>query len=111
MKKVYLLLSLIILTISCSNENTLKFKKEDYGKKWPFSVDEIEVYCSGYKEIYCKTNDGKIYALNGSAKGASNNNTKISKIEEIWLDDTEFEGLKISYSEFITEGLKLCESK
>lgn len=110
MKKIYILL-LLILTISCSNDNTLKFEKSDFARKWPFSVDEIEVYCSGYKEIYCKTNDGKVYALNGSAKSASKDDLSISKVEEIWLDNPEFEGLKIPYSDFITEGLKLCEEK
>ncbi|WP_291134417.1 DUF2511 domain-containing protein [Flavobacterium sp. UBA7663] len=111
MKKFYLL-SILTLLISCSkNENVLRFSKQDYGKEWPFSVDEIEVYCSGYKEIYCKTNDGKIYALNGSAKGASRDNPTINKVEEIWLDNPEFEGLKIPYAQFITEGLKLCDDK
>jgi len=110
MKKFCLLL-LTAFIISCANENTLKFKKENYGKRWPFSVDEIEVYCAGYKEIYCKANDGKTYALNGSAKGASRDNPEISKVEDIWLDDPEFDGLKIPYSDFIGEGLKLCEDK
>lgn len=52
-------------------------------REWPFSVNEIEVYCSGYKEIYGQTNNGKIYALNGSAKDASHNDPSISKVEEI----------------------------
>lgn len=110
MRKIYFLLLLILIT-SCSSDNTLVFKKIDYGKKWPFSVNEIEVYCSGYQEIYCKTNDGKIYPLNGSAKGASKDNPSVNRVEEIWLDDPKSEGLKIPYSQFITEGLKLCENK
>lgn len=113
MKTFYYFL-LLLITISCSgpaSQNTLKFTREDYPGKWPFSVDEIEVYCSGYKEIYCKTSNGKTYALNGSAKGISHNDPSISKIEEIWLDDPELVGLKLSYGDFITEGLKLCEHK
>lgn len=98
--------------LSCSNNNnTLRFNKQNYGQEWPFKVDEIEIYCAGYKEIYGKTNDGKIYALNGSAKGASRDNLSINNIEEIWLEDPNFAGLKIPYSYFITEGLKLCEDK
>ncbi len=54
---------------------------------WPFAVDEIKVYCTGYKGVYCKANNGKTYALNGTAKGISQNDPSISKIEEIWLDD------------------------
>jgi hypothetical protein len=108
------LLSILMSVLSCSSpseKNTLKFTKETYSGEWPFSVNEIEVYCSGYTEIYGRTNDGKIYALNGSAKGASRNDTSISKVEEIWLDDPKWAGLKISYGDFITQGLVLCENK
>lgn len=112
MKKIICLLTISIVMISCSNnENTLKFKKSDFEGEWPFSVEEIEVYCEGYKEIYCKASNGKIYPLNGSAKSASRDNYKISDIQEIWLDNPEYEGLKISYSTFIEKGLKLCENK
>ncbi|AQX05281.1 hypothetical protein ATB99_02630 [Elizabethkingia meningoseptica] len=114
MKTLYYSLLFLVFTVSCttsSQHNVLKFTKLEYGEKWPFSVEEIEVYCSGYKEIYCKADNGKIYALNGSAKGASRNNPAISKIEEIWLDDPNWAGLKIPYGDFITKGLELCESK
>jgi len=108
----YLLFLLLILSCSGSSQrNTLKITKFEYGEKWPFSVDEVEVYCSGYKEIYCKASNGRTYALNGSAKGASNNDPNISKVEEIWLDDPNWDGLKISYGEFITKGLELCENR
>ncbi|WP_415326290.1 DUF2511 domain-containing protein [Chryseobacterium sp. MMS23-Vi53] len=110
MKKNFLL-PVLIAVISCSApaKKTLKFTKDQYAGEWPFAVTEMEVYCSGYKEIYGKANNGKIYALNSSAKGASHNNPSISKVEEIWLDDPKFEGLKISYGDFITQGLTLCE--
>jgi len=112
--KTIIYLSALAVIISCSNpapRNTLIFKKDEYLGKWPFSINKIEVYCSGYKEIYCIASNGKTYALNGSAKGASHNNSSISKVEEIWLDDPDWAGLKISYGDFITEGLQLCESK
>lgn len=112
MKKICLL-SILLLVFSCTEttRNTLKFAKQEYGKKWPFAVDEMEVYCSGYAEIYGKASNGKTYALNGAAKGASNDNHSISKVEEIWLDDPDWEGLKISYGDFISKGLTLCENK
>lgn len=112
MKKLYFL-PLIFLVWSCGNPmpQTLKLTKADYSGKWPFAVDEIEIYCDGYTEIYGRTNNGKIYALNGSAKGASHNNASVSRVEEIWLDDPDIPGLKISYGDFITKGLELCEKK
>ncbi|MCS3869330.1 hypothetical protein J3D55_002246 [Chryseobacterium ginsenosidimutans] len=112
--KNFCLFSVLFLILSCSapaEKNTLKFTKQDYIGDWPFSINEIEVYCSGYKEIYGRTSNGKIYALNGTAKGASNNDPSISDVEEIWLDDPKFDGLKIPYVDFITQGLMICENK
>lgn len=112
MKKLYFL-GMLSLALSCTNttRNTLKFTKQEFVGKWPFSVDEMEVYCSGYAEIYGKASNGKTYALNGAAKSASHDDPSISKVEEIWLDDPDWEGLKISYGEFISKGLVLCEDK
>ncbi|MCX8530899.1 DUF2511 domain-containing protein [Chryseobacterium luquanense] len=112
--KNFTLFLVFLLILSCgapSSRNTLKFTKQDYVGEWPFSVDEIEVYCSGYREIYGRTNDGNVYALNGSAKGVSHNDPSIRKVEEIWLDDPKWNGLKISYGDFITQGLTICENK
>ncbi|MDM1506447.1 DUF2511 domain-containing protein [Myroides odoratimimus] len=108
MKKILILFIIIVSVSSCTNKKKVVFKKSEYTKTWPFSVDEIEVYCSGYKEIYGKTKDGKIYALNGQAKEQLGNNLGINNIEEIWLDNLEFKGYKIDYTDFIKEGLKLC---
>lgn len=108
------LFSVLFFILSCnapSARSTLKFTKQEYIGEWPFSVNEIEVYCSGYKEIYGRTSNGKVYALNGSAKGATRNDSSISKVEEIWLDDPKWAGLKISYGDFITQGLTICENK
>lgn len=107
--KILYYLSILSLVLSCNSteHKTLKFTKANYNGKWPFSVYQVEIYCSGYSQIYCKADNGKTYALNGSAKGASHNDTSISKVEEIWLDDPDWEGLKISYGDFITQGLIL----
>ncbi|RYJ44542.1 DUF2511 domain-containing protein [Flavobacterium beibuense] len=107
--KILLLVSFAFLT-SCS-ENTTKFTKNTFSGQWPFSVNEVEVFCRPYKEVYCKTEDGTIYALNGSAKSASRDDSKVKEIENIWLDNPQIPGTKIPYSDFISEGLKLCENK
>lgn len=112
--KELIYLPFLLLLFYCTNpalQNTLKYTQHEYPEKWPFSINEIEVFCSGYKEIYCRANNGKTYALNGTAKGVSHDNHNISKVEEIWLDDPKLVGLKISYGDFITKGLILCENK
>lgn len=110
--KTLIACALLLTFCSCSDgPKGIKFSKKDFDGTWPFSVEEVEVYCSGYKEIYCKDGADKIYALNGSAKSASRDDRTIRKVEEIWLDNPEFPGLKIPYSEFINRGLELCENK
>jgi len=111
--------ALSVFVISCSDEvstserpvDTLRFKKSDYGAQWPFSVNEIEVYCAGYKEIYCRAENGKTYPLNGSAKSASKVNPSITEIDEILLEHPDLPGAKIPYAQFIEEGLQLCIDK
>lgn len=114
MKQLLILTCLSVLLFACTNttqRNSIVFKKNEYLGEWPFSVDEIEVFCNGYKEIYCTASNGKTYALNGSAKGISTNDMSINKVEEIWLDDPKYPGLKIPYTDFISQGLTLCEIK
>jgi len=111
MKSFIVSISLLLL-FSCSDSSkNISFSTSSFEGTWPFSVDQIEVYCAGYKEIYCKDGTGKIYALNGSAKSASRKDKNVHKIEEIWLENPEYPGLKIPYSEFISQGLTLCENK
>lgn len=96
--------------IQTSKPSSIIFKKLDYGEEWPFSVDQIEVFCAGYHEIYFKTS-GKIYTLNGSSKSASKDSPWIHPAEEIWLDDPVYPEVKIGLpDDFIRQGLELCET-
>lgn len=107
--KFLFLLTFALLT-SCS-ENTTKFTKDTFSGQWPFSVNEVEVFCKPHSEVYCRTEDGTVYALNGSAKSAARNNSEVRDVEAIWLDNPDIPGTKIPYSDFISEGLKLCENQ
>jgi hypothetical protein len=103
MKKIYFL-SVMFLVLSCTGttRNTLQFTKQDYPGEWPFAVDEMEVYCSGYSEIYGKASNGKVYALNGSAKGVSHD-PSVSKIKNF---DTKTEALDYA-KEYIIDVINL----
>lgn len=110
--KNFILIGILAFLYGCSSDKkTIRFNKEDYSGRWPFSVNEIEVYCDGYKEIYMKASNGTIYALNGSAKSVSQNNSKIKDVGDVWLDNPDLPGTKIPYSDFIQKGLELCEDK
>ena len=41
----------------------------------------------------------------------SQNDPSISKVKKIRLDDPKWAGIKISYGDFITQGLTICENK
>jgi hypothetical protein len=97
-------------TQSASNKNV--FNKKDYGEKWPFSIEEIEVFCDGNSDVYMRTSQG-IYALNGKAVGKVNNSKSDvtdKTFQEIWLDDSTMKGFKITLPpEFIKQGLENCK--
>jgi len=61
-----------------------KITKEEFGKDWPFTVDAGYVNCYD-SEVTFETN-GKVYALNGTAKTRMPDSPPI---EEIWAWDLE----------------------
>lgn len=120
MKTLFTIL-LAILICGCSdstgnlnsNSEEAIYRASDFGDKWPFTTDEVEVFCDGYNGIYIKS-EGEVYALNGRARG---NLTKGSSLvdardyEEIWRDNPAIEGTKVPVpSEIIEQGLSMCDS-
>jgi len=63
------------------------------------------------REICGRTNDGKVYALNGSAKRASHNDHPSARLRRSGWMIRNGAGLKISYGDFITQGSIICEKK
>lgn len=53
--------------------------------------------------VWIETNDGQTWAVNGAAK------SQHQAIEPIWKERDDMPGLRVSISEMISEGLKLCE--
>lgn len=82
----------------------------EYGSKWPFTVKNIDLLCQeGPPSALVRTDDGRIYALNGSARSRASKNG--------WLDgqlitkpDESFLGIKMDYSEITARAMKLCRS-
>ncbi|MBF0695026.1 MAG: DUF2511 domain-containing protein [Flavobacterium sp.] len=110
--KKFLLFGFAALVLSCSpDRNGIKITKQDYTGKWPFTVNEVEVWCDGYKEIYMEADNGKTYALSVSAKTASKDKNKIYNVDEIWLDNPDQPGTKLPYTDFIERGIVLCNSE
>lgn len=95
----------------------------DFGEKWPFTISEGIVKCTGYGGVVFEAN-GKVYALNGTAKMHSEE-YGYANVEEIWAVDEkmvqamkengyskeEIERLKtrINIGPIIGAGRELCE--
>lgn len=84
--------------------NEAVMSSADLGNEWPLTVEAGIVRCEGAGEVYFEA-EGTIYAVNGTAQGASD----APEIDPIWADDPEIDGVKISIHPIIERGLDLCE--
>jgi hypothetical protein len=84
-----------------------KITKQEFGDKWPFTVDEGILACKGtssFGEVTFTAN-GKTYAVNGAARGTK----KYIPADEIWADNpSPLGGPKKDIGPIIERGLKLC---
>lgn len=92
---------MLVLAACGGNEpaGTVVFQRE-FGDKWPFTVDEVELLCVFPAHALAKTPDGKLYALSGSARSRAE--------EQGWLDGyeitkphPEMPKIKMDYSELV----------
>lgn len=93
--------------------NKIYLKKSDFGDKWPVSVDEGELYCTKFGQLYFAIKDGHkriVYAINGTARGRVDN-IFIFDIGEIWLDEPGRQYKKslifLDYVHYLCDGDKL----
>lgn len=83
---------------------------EEYGRKWPLTIQQGHLNCRSRtiaryeKKDVTITLDGKTWALNGSARGSGD----FLPLEDIWRDNPEIEGAKMSVGDIIGRGLRLC---
>lgn len=85
----------------------VKITKQEFGEKWPLTVDEGILACKGkggFGEVIFKAN-GKTYAVNGIAMGTK----KYIPVDEIWANDPSASVLKKNIGPIIDRGLKLCQ--
>ena len=66
MKPIPLLLPLLIIAAPVHAE-TLTITSAEYGAKWPFTVNQIELSCHNVAAVLISAN-GKTYTLNGKSK-------------------------------------------
>lgn len=125
-----LIASLILILTGCSSSNDetdvnlepstdktmQEISKDDFGEKWPFTVDKGILKCDGAAVTF--TVEGKEYPINGVASQKT-----VYKTEDIWAyDDKMIQGFidagmtedeiepkpRKSIAPIIDAGLKLC---
>jgi hypothetical protein len=109
---ISILIGLTITLFSCTTttkeQEVLKVlvKQEDYGEKWPFTVNEGYVACEEGTYVIFIAHNVK-YALNGTAQ-TIRKQRGYNAIDFIWKNDPKFPGLKIGYAPFLKLGNDLC---
>lgn len=105
--KISLWIVLVALVAACSaspSANEREVKAEDYGDRWPLTVEHGTLRCEPVERVVFTDPDGKDWAVNGAASSHG-----YDEIEPIWADNPEIDGTKKIISPLIEDGLSLCE--
>jgi len=104
MKKVFFSLLFALCLSACKDETGIRVTKEEYGERWPFTVDEGYLDCKGFREVIFRVGR-KEYGLSGEAVGAE----KYLNIDPIWREDPQMKGTKIIVTPLVQKGLGICK--
>lgn len=96
--------------ITPSEATGVTITQAEYGEKWPFTVESVELKCEGSPPAaLVKAPDGKLYALNGSARtSAAANGWEDGRT--ITKPSVELPQVPMSISDITGRALKLCSS-
>ena len=82
--------------------------KTTFAGTWPFSVESGVLQCNDQRHVLFVA-DGNTYAINGTARDAMKAGAAYKDVNEIWLDNPQSAGAKISIQPVIDAGLALCK--
>lgn len=92
---------LIIASTDKTNPNVLTVK--EYGEKYPYTIDNVELFCRPVDAVYIETKNGEKYALNGLAMNLLKNDPKYKGNTNAILKPTKTD------VEFLNKGFELCK--
>lgn len=82
--------------------------RKEYGDAWPFTLDELQLFCLQGAVIVSNVDTGDSYPINGVASGRADT-LRLFPLEQIWRDNPEIAGTKVSVGPLIERGLTMCE--
>lgn len=92
---------------------SISVSREQFKDGWPLTVTSGTLKCElvpGSPKMHLVTfsSGGKVYALNGIARGHAKKRGWL-EVRPIWKDNPEIPGTKISIGPLIDHGLALCK--
>jgi hypothetical protein len=104
-----ILIAPCLAVVACQSTETeaksQTVSRADFGEEWPLTVDSGVLSCEGAGSVYFTADDGRRYAVNGTAMTAGD----AQRIDAIWADDPTGLSPKKNIGPLIDTGLKLCE--
>jgi hypothetical protein len=105
-----LIIPVLLAVAGCGGDSSETVSHTEYGEKWPFIHETVDLLCQeGPPSALVRTEDGKLYALNGSARSRA--------LKNGWLDgrllskpNVSVPGTTMDYSEITVRAMKLCPS-
>ncbi|HEJ6912272.1 TPA: DUF2511 domain-containing protein [Serratia marcescens] len=86
-------------------------EKSEYKGQWPFSFKEGALQCIKGGAFVLDYDSGKMYALTGLARSIASRvgALPLEPDSEVWLEDPNDPGSKISLSDMTSKALALCD--
>lgn len=94
---------------SAAASGIVLINEKQFGADWPFTQPEMHLSClPGKAVVVMDVDTAAMYPLNGPARQQTQRHG-MKPLEEIWRDNPEIVGAKISVSSVIERGLALCK--
>ena len=106
------LIVLVVGVIAACGGGGNTITSEDYGSAWPFTVNEVELYCEGDADVAAVwvEHDGKRYPMTGYTETyLLSRYRNVRDLEWIWRDNPSTEA-KINIYQVKSDGLAMCGS-
>lgn len=102
------MLAMLASGVCVAKEKTQTVSSKDYGDAWPFTVDSVDLLCSGPSpKALARTSDGTVYALSGSARSQAKDRGWADG-QDITMPNPTMPSIKMDYSDIVQRAQALC---
>ncbi|MBD8268388.1 DUF2511 domain-containing protein [Pseudomonas fluorescens] len=100
----------VLAAFNCAaGTKTQTVSRVDFAEAWPFTVDSVDLTCEGPSpKALARTDDGTVYALNGSARSAAKSRGWADG-RDITKPSPTMPSVKMDYSNIVQIAQELCQ--